>query len=237
MGKDKRALTCRLPSDWRQTIWDDLQEGNAKLRQAVAAIQLTGCRPSELSKGVTVAYIHDHPKHGEVLSFTIAGAKVGEITDRNGTRHQRGQPERTIFVSIASEPASYLADIIMDNGGKPITVTYHRKSISARLGEISRRVFPKRREHVSGYCYRHAFACDQKTQGVERDKIASALGQLSDFSQGAYQGKRRDGSGSQQPAIVDSTATRPVKRDKKTDKLLRFKITGKFRKSVGPVKT
>jgi len=234
MGKDKRALTARLPSNWRQTIWRALSVDNTRLLSAVAVLQLTGCRPEELKAGVTVAYMHNDPTHGEVLALTIKGAKVSEIPDRNGNLHQRGQPERTIIVSLSSEQASHLADRIMDNGGKALTVEYHRKGISARLGETSRKVFPKRREHISAYCYRHSFASDQKSAQVERDKIAAALGQLSNYSQGAYQGARRDesDSGTQQPPILDATATRPVKHSKKTDRLLRFKIAAKRRKAT-----
>lgn len=236
MGKDKRALTVRLPENWRQDIWNALSKDNRKLMSAVAVLQLTGCRPKELNLGVTVAYMHDHPEHGEVVALTIIGAKTDDIPDKNGKLHQRGQPERTILVSLASEQASFLADLIMDNGGKPITVGYHLKSISTRLGEASRKVFPKRREHVSAYCYRHSFSSDQKSGDVGRDKIASAMGQLSDFSQGAYQGKRRDGSGTQQPPILDATSTRPVKHNKKTDKMLKFKMGSKFRKSADSAK-
>ena len=231
MGNDKRSFTAKLPMDWRQQIWAALAATNIKLQSAIAVLQLTGCRCKELETGVRIEYRHDDPQYGETLSLTIAGAKVTDITDRKGNKHQRGQPERTIVVTLDSEAASYLADIIMENGGKPVTISYHRKGISTRLGEISREVFPKRKEHVSSYCYRHAFSADQKTGQVGRDTIAAALGQLSDFSQGAYGRARRGGSGSVQSTIISATASRPVKHNKKTERLLRFKITSKFRKA------
>ena len=225
MGRAKRILTSRLPSDWRDQIWQSISVTNIALRSAVAILELTGCRPCELAKGVSVELNDENPEWGEVLLFTIAGAKVGKITDRNGNLHDRGQPERNIVVPITSSPAIHLANLITEFGRQ--VIRYHRKSISNRISEISHRLYPRRREHVSAYCYRHSFCTDIKDTVPEANTRAAALGHLTDYSQGRYGRPSKGGKGGKKPPILEAIASRQVKHSKKSDRLLRFKIASK----------
>lgn len=228
MGNAKRAMTGRLPSNWRQQVWAAIPAFNLALRSAVAVLELTGCRPCELEKGVTITLEND-PELGTVLVFRILGGKVGKIPDCNGDLHDRGQPERHLAVPLASEVAHYIAERIVPLG--ELVIRYHRKSISNRVSEISRQLFPRRREHLSAYCYRHAFGTALKDTVADGKVRAAALGHLSDYSQGKYGRPSRNGKGTQQPPILDAFGSRPVKHSPKTDRLLRFKIASKNRKT------
>lgn len=232
MGLAKRKFTSRLPTDWRELVWNAIWPTSMALRDAIAVLWLTGARPKELGEGITVEINRETPEWGEVLVFTIGGAKVSKIRDKNGVLHDRGQPERCIAVAIDSEPARYLAERIRRLGTRKIC--YHRKGISNRLSEVSRRVFPRRKEHISAYCFRHAFSSALKDSESERSTSAAALGHLSDYSQFRYGCKSRSGRGSQKPPILDAFGSRPVKHSKKTDRLLRFKIVRRNAKSKDP---
>ena len=225
MGNAKRKLTKRLPTDWREQIWQAIPETNASLRSAVAILQLTGCRPCELAKGITVELNSENADWGEVLLFTTLGAKVGKIPDRNGTLHDRGQPERNVVVPITSPPAIYLAKLIAASGTQ--VIGYHAKGISNRLSEMSHRLYPRRQEHISAYCYRHAFGSAIKDTVTDASTRAAALGHLSDYSQGRYGRPSKGGKGTVAPPILDAIASRQVKHNKKSDRLLRFKIASK----------
>jgi integrase len=226
MGRAKRAMTGRLPSNWRQQVWGAIPATNLALRNAVAVLELTGCRPCELQKGVVVTLEND-PELGTVLVFRVLGAKVGRIRDRKGNFHDRGQPERHLAVPLASAAAQYLAERIAQVGG--LVIRYHRKSISNRLNEIGRELFPRRRELLSAYCYRHAFCSDLKDTVADGKIRAAALGHLSDYSQGLYGRPSRSGKGTQEPPILDAFGSRQVKHSPKMDRLLRFKIGRKNR--------
>ncbi len=224
MGKNKRRLTARLPSNWRQLVWDSLPPSR-RLRSAVAVLQLSGCRPEELQKGVIVRFEPAVEGYPIGLELTILGAKVGRIRDSKGIEHDRGQERRSILVSLDSPAAQHLLDefdVAMKSGAEYLHVSYHRKSLSNRLSEVSRIVFPRRREHISAYCYRHQITSDHKAAGVARETIAAMLGQLSDYSQGSY-GRPRNGRSATQPLVLGAFATNPVKRSKKTDRLQHFK--------------
>ena len=225
MGRAKRIFTSRLPSDWREEVWQSISETNTALRNAVAVLQLTGCRPWELARGVTVELNSENPEWGKVLLFTINGAKVGQIPDRNGNLHDRGQPERNIVVPITSPLAQYLADLIATSNRQ--VIRYHSKSISNRLSEISHQLYPRRREHISAYCYRHAFSSDIKDSVPEVNTRAAALGHLSDYSQGRYGRPKKGTKGVKEAPILDAIGSRQVKHNKKSDRLLRFKIASK----------
>ena len=225
MGVAKRKLTSRLPVDWRDQIWHSISESNASLRSAVAILELTGSRPCELAKGIAVELNSENPEWGEVLLFTVKGAKVGKIPDCNGDLHDRGQPERNMVVPITSPPAIYLANLVTKFGRQ--VISYHAKGISNRISEMSHRLYPRRQEYISAYCYRHAFGGALKDTVTDAGTRAAALGHLSDYSQGRYGRPSKSGKGATTPPILDAIASRQVKHNKKTDRLLRFKIASK----------
>lgn len=229
MGQSKRRLTSRLPADWREQVWRAVLPTRVALRDAIATLWLTGCRPQELSNGVVVELNHEIEEWGEVLVFTISGAKAGKIRDKNGKLHDRGQPERFVAVAIDTEPARYIAERLRWLGS--MRVTYHRKSISNRLHEISCRLFPRRQEHISAYCFRHAFGTALKDTVSDRSTSAAALGHLSDYSQFRYGRQSRGGRGTKRSPILDAFGSRQVKHAKKTDRLLRFKIANKNKRT------
>ncbi len=226
MGKAKRALPSRLPKDWRQRIWQAAAKRNTKQRDAIATLELTGCRPKELENGIRVE-LETSAEWVQVLVFRVFGAKVDGV----GDKYARGQPMRHLFVPLSSPAARYIAERITRTG--PVQVVYHRRSISNRIGELGRSVFPRNKESISSYCYRHALASDLKDTVTDVNMKAWALGHLSDYSQARYGRPSRGKQGPKKTApILDAVGTREVKHSPKTDRLLRFKIASKNRKMV-----
>jgi integrase len=231
MGNDKRRFTAALPRGWRDTIFNAIPPGNERLRDAIAVLHLSGCRPAELAKGVEVELVAGENVQENMLVLRIEGSKVGAIKDQTGKVNQRGQPYRELLVRIDGPSAIHLAERVKHLG--IMEVRHHRKAISSRIGELSKIIFPRKLERVSAYCFRHQFSADLKSADVERDTIATALGHLSDYSAGAYGRRTRGGKNGNtifESPIVNAVATKPIKHSAKTDRLLRFKLASLKRK-------
>lgn len=83
--KSKRSALKGLPSDWRERICNFNLESKYRLPMLVAA--LTGCRPSELEKGILVRLKKPEHIKGFIVEFEVSGAKVSD---------QKGQEVRRI---------------------------------------------------------------------------------------------------------------------------------------------
>lgn len=236
MGHDKRQYTAALSrecADWPDLVFSAIPPKNLHLRDAVATLRLVGCRPSELEEGIVVEYVAENGNSTAHLIFKIEGAKVGQIKDREGQLHDRGQPYREVDVPVNCPAARYLVERINDAGF--IFVQHHRKSISTRLGELSRGLFPRKREHISAYCFRHQLSADMKTAGIDPETIAITLGHLSDFSMGSYGRRKKGGNGgsggNNSPPVLAARATRKVKKSPKSNRLTLFKIQNKLKRN------
>lgn len=206
----KRYSLSKLAPDWREKIFDSLHSEHLKL--AVAVLTATGCRPSELERGIVVSL-----KDGK-LKIGIQGSKVDALTGR-------GQPLRLLFVDLLTPWGIFLENKIACNKGQPLLVKYDAGGISQRLREKSREIWPRRKTLISAYSYRHFVGKSMKESGELPEKIASTLGHASDFSQTAY-GRAGGGKKSAgQHGIQTAIAQLPIRHSAKTDRLNRFKNT------------
>jgi integrase len=195
-SKSKRETLGQLPPDWRARIF--AATGTIKprppsqVRKAVAILWLTGCRPSEIERGVEVQM------EGGQLVITIRSSKVGEI-DNGDVIAQRGIEVRRLRIDPTSTPAAELLAGLAAAG--PIVVKHPKKSLRTRVNELGQEVLAKMRNppSVAPYSFRHAMGCDLKSCDTLTDEErAMAMGHLSTESLTKY-GRRRRGGGEKSP--------------------------------------
>ncbi len=224
LNQHQRRKAKTFPNyDWRSQYWMMAVVPDQHLddhrRACIAALMLTGCRPSEFSDdlGVTVHKMIDGDRPS--LRFDIQGAKVSEeIEGHRG----KGQNRREIELNCQTEEALWLFDHMSkrnqscltleiaaktrkQNGGMLMPIErHHRVSVSlgklvTRLGRVA---FPRLRHNLTPYVFRHALTSDFKSGGHEmvRSDLAATLGHQSSRTQEHY------GSASTARGLVGSRA-------------------------------
>ena len=207
LKRSKRYGLSKLDPCWREKIFESVHSDRLKL--AVSVLSATGCRPSELERGVVV-----RSSSGQ-LHFGIQGSKCDSKTGR-------GQPVRVLVVENATIWGQYLDQQLVTQPDQAMLVKYDAGGISQRLREKSREIWPRRKTLISAYSYRHFLGKSLKESSVGADVIASVLGHATDYSQTVYGraggGKRSAG----QHGIVHARASNPIRHSPKTDRLARF---------------
>lgn len=163
----------RRIAGWREKLFEQI---SAKHRDAIAVIALTGARPSEVARGATIRC--ERNRQGEMLLvITIAGTKVTATT---------GQPERTLRVRIHGAIAQHLAARVSEQGGACLKVSTQPANLCAASIKAGRKAFPKLKESITPYVFRHAFASDLKAAQVDPVPLAQALGHQATETQQYY---------------------------------------------------
>ncbi len=187
----KRDPLHDLPGDWREKL---LMVMPGKYTTSFMVMALTGARPEEMKKGVSIRALQNG-----LLEFRIEGAKRSEITGG-------GQDWRCVVVDPSVSMPSYgqtLFEVVMGKGGvttlPPITGLGLQKAITRvardKLG------YPK----ISAYNLRHEFAADLKTNKAAGDCISKALGHVSRNSKERY-GRNKPGKSGRSPLVSVSAA-------------------------------
>lgn len=195
--------------NWRDQFWRVAVMPDSHLdddrRACIAALMLTGCRPSELSAdlGVGVSALE---RAGQAhLAFTIAGAKLAEET---GEVHGKGQELRDIEVRCQTPESEWLFAYVMEQGGgqcvlgmpapthsqngMPLMPTERRRRVTGSLGKLIGRLgkvaFPRLQQRLTPYVFRHALSSDLRAMGGiwGKDDVAAALGHQSTRTQTHY---------------------------------------------------
>lgn len=208
----KRKDMRQLPDDWCERIWDE--PGLAKYRIPYAVSALTGCRPSELRKGVWIEFKSPPPQ----ISFVIRGAKV---TDRSG------QPSRAMKFAVTPGQNRFIDSIVAawksgqkNQQGFLVVSIQSEKSFSAAITRASLRLGLGGKRGLSAYCLRHAFASTLKQSQRSREEIAKGLGHQSEKTQTCYGQARMAGGGAVAPqGIAAKKAVRPLKAKDVTTRL------------------
>lgn len=213
-----KSKISKLAPDWADKIWEEIKVGNRvgphpgspkfdewiiggrqpkalTIKLPVAALAITGARPASLERGITFKILRTKPAP-RWLEATIPGAKIirnekGEII--------RGQDEIKILwqldgvEKIATHRRKELSAIAQATAaaGSELTIQYDAESISTSLRLLSKKIWPRRKHHIAGACYRELFAEKAKEAGMPAEQIAAAMGHLSTRSQQKYQRKSR----------------------------------------------
>lgn len=142
--------------DWRQKLFATIPP---MYQMAAAVCALSGCRPGELEKGVRLKL------DGDCLLFLIEGLKVSDVA---------GQAQRFLKIRIESVEAQFLAKNLTSD---PSTIKIRSaKAFTEAVAKAGKKAFPKLKERLSPYVWRHAMASDLKSGQVDADTIAQALG-------------------------------------------------------------
>jgi integrase len=153
----KKASIQKLPDDWQDQMCSIMSKH--RYLNAVRILACTGCRPSEIEKGVLV----HHKQDG--IYFEIKGAKVDKV---------RGQDWRQIILPKDHQIASKINDGMYSAQKKSISEIITRKGV--KLGF----------EGISAYSFRHQFASDLKASGISEKNIAMAMGHQAEVTQETY---------------------------------------------------
>lgn len=188
----KKHVVAKLPADWRARVFAATDSGRApsRLRQAVALLWLTGCRPAEIEKGVDVSIL------GQYLVVKISGAKCGVI-DNGSTQALRGIETRILAISAVLNPAAEMLYSLATAAGGKMRVEYDSVALSNKVSAAGKKALKK--SGVSPYCFRHAMGSDLKScDGLDDAFRARVMGHLSVESLAKY-GRRRRGGGGPSP--------------------------------------
>jgi hypothetical protein len=231
MAKFKSKMR-HLEPDWADRIWAAAQTCNrgtgASWLLPLAALAITGARPASLEQGIRFAAKRDG-KGRIFVEAIVLGAKL--LKHEDGTP-RRGQKEVRLMWYIdpnadrpTHRPAEFdaIASALMRSPGREITAQYDAEAISTRLRDLSHKLWPRKRHHVSGICYRELFSSESKAAGMDSTDLAAAMAHLSTESQGRYAGACRR-KGAKQPArrtFSSVTASTPVRTDRSP--MVRFK--------------
>lgn len=188
MGASKKKQMRYFDKDWPDQIWNAAREigsgkGAAWLRP-LAAIALTGARPAALEKGIEFSIVNCEGVY--FIQAMIPGVKL---------REDRGQPHHVMRWSLdkitthRKHELKLIAETLLKAESNRILVQYDAEAISTRLRELSISIWPRKKHHITAYCYRQLFASVAKSSGANRDEIALAMGHLSADSQGRYSRK------------------------------------------------
>lgn len=115
-----------------------------------------------------------------------------------------------------------MASRLNDDPESGLLIKYDAGSISQRLREKSRELWPRRRTLVSAYSFRHFLAKSLKESGASRELIAKTLGHAADFAQCAYGRASRDKKSADQHGIFNAITSNPIRHSQKSDRLDRL---------------
>lgn len=222
--------------NWRDRFWKVAVTPDPHLdddrRACIAALMLTGCRPSELSDDLGVRVLALERAGQPHVAFEIAGAKLAEETDES---HGKGQERRNIELRCRTPESEWLFAYVKGQGsgqcflgmsapdysqnGIPLMPTERRRRVTGSLGKLIGRLgevaFPRLQQRLTPYVFRHALSSDLRTRGGIWDKedIAAALGHRSTRTQKHYGSANtsRGLSGSRAEQITQMSANTPVR--------------------------
>ncbi|ACV68249.1 site-specific integrase [Desulfohalobium retbaense] len=209
--QSKRKHVRGLPPQWTQQYWENVDKGN-KYAPVIALLLISGVRPAELQKGVQITF---HEKH-VVLFVTIWGAKCrGDGSS--------GQKERVVAFDCEGLPPDspemflvrhYLAQPNAAEDG--VFIQANAKALYNYVSRLSRKIWPRRKHHVTPYTFRHILSATlKKSERFDDEMIAKVLGHASCRSQLEYGSVRQGGRGS---SILDVRAEKTPRPHKNPNK-------------------
>jgi hypothetical protein len=175
--KSERKKRIRgLAPDWRTAVFAVAKDCFPIDAAAVAVLELTGLRRAELANGVRVQ------RCVEGLQFCIQGAKVNQL---------RGQPIRTLVISLAHPRAAWLASALDSTCSDVATVLIDKHHLNYVITACAREAFPALPDSLlpTPKTYRDQLSADLK-KVCSALEVATVLGHLSERSQSAYAGSR-----------------------------------------------
>lgn len=193
LNSKKRVLSrLRKIDNWHEKLFNQVTHVH---KNAAAICYLTGARPSEIARGVTVHESGD--TNNPMLTIQIKGTKLTA---------QTGQPERVLRIKVDSPEARYLLGQF--NGTHSLFITTKPSNLTAAVIKAGKKAFPSLKVTVSPYVFRHAISAELKASAISEERIAQTLGHQATKSQQSY-GHSAQASGSNN--ILAVAARLPVR--------------------------
>ena len=175
--RSKRQSLAGLPANWRIALCKRAAGGRYLFSLIVLA--LTGCRPSELVHGIDVWRGRDETSDKLLIHFRIRGAKV---------KDSQGQPLRTIsYAANDPHPLVIVVNELLDTQPEPRVFAQVRSAVNltVEIRRLARSLWPKHKQPITSYCFRHQFAADLKANGDE-EATSRGLGHMSAETRRVY---------------------------------------------------
>jgi integrase len=209
VSHSKKSRLRGLPANWRELMFEASR--NSKYRDALAGLGVTGARPAEFESGILV---QTNDKGN--LTFTIKGVKT------HGGKY--GQETRILEIEPKTFDALHLLNRVREIG--EFVIQAKAGALSDRVREFSKVVFPKLKNGVSCYVYRHQFSADLKASGLPDVDVSTALGHSVDETKRFYGAAQ---SGRHNPNVKSVKGSRRVR--EKTQEKIRELDRSKARES------
>ncbi|MCK5312752.1 MAG: site-specific integrase [Desulfobacteraceae bacterium] len=172
----KRKSLVGLPKNWQEKVYKNI---SIKYRDALLILMLTGCRPDELFKGVSLSISEGF------IKADILGSKV---TDTKGYKY------RSLFFEPNSNFASHKIKYLLGQRGPHIINLgnddlNNSEKFKGRFNKAIKYAAKKngvKFNDISPYSFRHQKAADLKKEQYEDVKIAFFLGHKSKRMQRHY---------------------------------------------------
>ena len=168
--RSKRQSLAGLPANWRIALCKRAVGGRYLFSLIVLA--LTGCRPSELVHGIDIWRGKDEVTGKLLIHLRIRGAKV---------KDSQGQPLRTIsYDTNDPHPLVVVVNELLDTQSEPRVFAQVRSAVNltVEIRRLARSLWPKHKQPITAYCFRHQFAADLKANGDD-EATSRGLGHIS----------------------------------------------------------
>ena len=168
--RSKRQSLAGLPANWRIDLCKRAVGGRYLFSLIVLA--LTGCRPSELVHGIDIWRGKDEVTGKLLIHLRIRGAKV---------KDSQGQPLRTIsYDTNDPHPLVVVVNELLDTQSEPRVFAQVRSAVNltVEIRRLARSLWPKHKQPITAYCFRHQFAADLKANGDD-EATSRGLGHIS----------------------------------------------------------
>jgi hypothetical protein len=159
--KSKNRSLQFLPEDWREQMLDGVTGHH---RDWLLLLSIGGIRPSEIERGIDVVPFE------EGVKLLIRGTK---------TSRGYGQPERVVYFSGDWETELAL-------GGPRTIYTERANTVSSYVIERGAALFPKAKDPVAAYSYRHQFGSDLKGSEVSSLEASAIMGHSVEYMKKFY---------------------------------------------------
>ncbi len=169
-----------LPKEWDRKFFNYVLNKKSKYTTVVGVMAITGCRPAELENGFTIGLENDGS-----IKICIESKKT------HGDKY--GQKFRGFNVKSDSVEFSYLTDLLKNNNEELWVQVESANALGEQMRKYSKQVFPRMKDVICPYTYRHQFAKKIKSMLTEVG-VAVAMGHSNDLSQRYYAAKGNKGT-------------------------------------------
>ena len=187
-SKSIKSLVGRLNKhnpDW-QNEFRQANNQSSKYRSQALIQSLTGIRPTEFDPHKTIPKLAKNSQGvnaspGVVVTLTKQNTLLVRVPGGK-VRDKAGQVERSFELQISEAIPDWFMQELQDAGGS-LRLFADPDGLAKHYLRVSRRMFgdhkPKRRLHITPYCFRHVMATNLRESGWDVEEIAALLGERS----------------------------------------------------------